>query len=170
MRSFASLRNIALDNFESNIDVRQNFEIHLNTIMGDLHDRTEKMQALDAEVTAARKDLDAKTAIITGLTRERASVSAANTVDFTVVGHMRDQLTRSEQQVVHLREAHESREKELQSQVDELKSQLEQYVERDVVAGGERSHDDSDDRVAHLQKQLSTWESKHAQTTSPMKD
>ncbi|KAH0264181.1 kinesin-domain-containing protein, partial [Aureobasidium melanogenum] len=52
MRSFASLRNIALDNFESNIDVRQNFEIHLNTIMGDLHDRTEKMQALDAEVTA----------------------------------------------------------------------------------------------------------------------
>ncbi|KAG9874651.1 kinesin-domain-containing protein, partial [Aureobasidium melanogenum] len=83
---------------------------------------------------------------------------------------MRDQLTRSEQQVTHLREAHESREKELQSHVDELKLQLQQYVERDVVAGGERSHDDSDDRVAHLQKQLSTWESKHAQATSSMKE
>lgn len=170
MRSFASLRNIALDNFESNIDVRQNFEIHLNTIMGDLHDRTEKMQALDAEVTAARRDLDAKTAIITGLTRERASVSAANTVDFTVVGHMRDQLMRSEQQVLLLRESHESREKELQSQVDELKSQLQQNTERDVVAGGERTHDDRDDHVANLQKQLSSWESRHAQTITSTKE
>jgi chromosome segregation ATPase len=170
MRSFASLRNIALDNFESNIDVRQNFEIHLNTIMGDLHDRTEKMQALDAEVTAARRDLDAKTAIITGLTRERASVSAANTVDFTVVGHMRDQLTRSEQQLLFLRESHGSREKELQSQVDELKSQLQQRTETDVVAGGERSHDDHDNHSADLQKQLSSWESKHAHALTSMKE
>lgn len=170
MRSFASLRNIALDNFESNIDVRQNFEIHLNTIMGDLHDRTEKMQALDAEVTAARRDLDAKTAIITGLTRERASVSAANTVDFTVVGHMRDQLMRSEQQVLFLRESHESREKELQSQVDGLKTQLQHHTERDVVAGGERTHDDRDDHVANLQKQLSSWESRHAHIMTSSKE
>ncbi|KAH0294574.1 kinesin-domain-containing protein, partial [Aureobasidium sp. EXF-3399] len=170
MRSFASLRNIALDNFESNIDVRQNFEIHLNTIMGDLHDRTEKMQALDAEVMAARRDLDAKTAIITGLTRERASVSAANTVDFTVVGHMRDQLMRSEQQVLLLRESHESREKELQFQVDELKSQLQQHAEKDVVAGGEQAHDDRDDHVANLQKQLSSWVSKHAHTMTSSKE
>ncbi|KAI5246732.1 hypothetical protein E4T42_06208 [Aureobasidium subglaciale] len=170
MRSFASLRNIALDNFESNIDVRQNFEIHLNTIMGDLHDRTEKMQALDAEVTAARRDLDAKTAIITGLTRERASVSSANTVDFTVVGHMRDQLTKSEQQVNSLREAHDSREKELQTQINELRSQLQQYSERDVVAGGERSQDDGDDHVAQLQKQLSKWETKHAHLTNSTRE
>ncbi|KAI4762726.1 hypothetical protein E4T51_04311 [Aureobasidium sp. EXF-12344] len=170
MRSFASLRNIALDNFESNIDVRQNFEIHLNTIMGDLHDRTEKMQALDAEVTAARRDLDAKTAIITGLTRERATVSASNTVDFTVVGHMRDQLMRSEQQVLFLRESHESREKELQSQVGELKSQLQQHAERDVVAGGERTYNEKDDHVAHLQEQLSSWESKHAHTMTSTKE
>jgi chromosome segregation ATPase len=170
MRSFASLRNIALDNFESNVEVRQNFEIHLNTIMGDLHDRTEKMQALDAEVMAARRDLDAKTAIITGLTRERASASAANTVDFTVVGHMRDQLMRSEQQLLSLRESHGSREKELQSQVDELKSQLQQRNESDTVAGGERSNDDNDDHAAGLQKQISSWESKHAHAMTSTKE
>lgn len=170
MRSFASLRNIALDNFESNVEVRQNFEIHLNTIMGDLHDRTEKMQVLDAEVMAARRDLDAKTAIITGLTRERASASAANTVDFTVVGHMRDELTRSEQQLLSLRESHGSRERELQSQVDELKSQLQQRNKSDVVAGGERSHDNNDDHAADLQKQISSWESKHAYAMTSTKE
>jgi len=170
MRSFASLRNIALDNFESNVEVRQNFEIHLNTIMGDLHDRTEKLQALDAEVMAARRDLDAKTAIITGLTRERASASAANTVDFTVVGHMRDQLTRSEQQLLSLRESHGSREKELQSQIDDLKSQLQHRNESDVVAGGERPHDDNDDNAAGLQKQISSWESKHAHAMTSTKE
>ncbi|CAD0027882.1 unnamed protein product [Aureobasidium pullulans] len=170
MRSFASLRNIALDNFESNIDVRQNFEIHLNTIMGDLHDRTERMHAIEAEVTATRRDLDAKTAIITGLTRERASASASNTVDFTALGHMRDQLTQSEQQVSSLREAHETREKELQSQIGELRSKLQHHVERDAVAGGERSPDNNDDHVSHLQNQISSWESKHAEMKNSMKE
>ncbi|THX57216.1 hypothetical protein D6D06_03859 [Aureobasidium pullulans] len=170
MRSFASLRNIALDNFESNIDVRQNFEIHLNTIMGDLHDRTERMHAIEAEVTATRRDLDAKTAIITGLTRERASASASNTVDFTALGHMRDQLTQSEQQVNSLREAHETREKELQSQIGELRSKLQHHVERDAVAGGERSPDNNDDHVSHLQNQVSSWESKHAEMKNSMKE
>lgn len=180
MRSFASLRNIALDNFESNIDVRQNFEIHLNTIMGDLHDRTEKMQALDTEVTAARRDLENKTAIITGLTRERASLQAANNVDFTVVGQMRDQLVESEQQVKSLREAHDVREKELHAQIDELRNQIQQHHvgrDGDAVAGSEQSQgserragDDENDYTVHMQNQLQSWESKHAHMASSMKE
>lgn len=112
-RSFATLKNIALDNFESNPDARQNFQLHLDSIMTEMHNRSERVQALDEEVAAARRDMESKMAIINGLTRERSSLSSSTNLDFTVVSRMQDQLMESEHQVRALQEAHVTKAEEL---------------------------------------------------------
>lgn len=134
-RSFASLRNIALDNFEDNPDTRQSFELNLNTLMTELHNRMERVQALEVEVATVRKEMDSKTTIISGLTRERSSLKATSNVDFSVVGHMQDQIKESEQQIRSLHESHAAREQELQSQIERLREKLEQYAMMVAASG-----------------------------------
>jgi kinesin family protein 4/21/27 len=74
--------------------------------------------------------MEGKQAIISGLTRERSSLKAnSGTVDFSVVGQMRDQLMESEQQIRNLHEQNSAREKEFQDQIDSLKHSLEQHRE-----------------------------------------
>lgn len=188
-RSFASLRNIALDHFETNTNVRQNFELQLTTIMTELHNRTEKTQSLEAELTAIRKDMDGKTAMIAGLTRERSALKASSNIDFSVVGRMRDQLVESEQQVRTLHESHAARESHLQSQLDKLRSELEHYQksrddEHQAVPGGfpetpalENAHSrelgldqahDYGSEVARMQQELAAWETRHNESMSSM--
>lgn len=131
-RAFASLRNIALDNFEEYPDTRQNFEVNLNTVMTELHSRSEKVVSLDAELGTVRREMESKMAIITGLTRERSSMRASSGIDFSIVGQMREQLMESEHQIRALHEAHTSREKEFQDQIDSLKASLEQHHARQL--------------------------------------
>ena len=127
-RSFASLKNIALDNFEHNPDTRQSFELNLNTLMTELHGRSERMQSLEAELATVKKEMDAKQKVIAGLTRERSSLNKGSAgVDFSVVGQMRDQLMESEHQIRNLHEQHSAREKEFQDQIASLKSSLDEH-------------------------------------------
>lgn len=126
-RSFASLRNIALDNFEDDVDTRQNFETNLNTIMTELHNRVERVHSLEAETATVRRELESKTTLIAGLTRERSTLNAASNVDFSVVGQMREQLMESEHQIRSLHETHAAREQELQAQIENLRSKLEYF-------------------------------------------
>lgn len=179
-RSFASLRNIALDNFERNIDLRQNFELHLNTIMTELHDRSQKVEALDAEVQSSKKELEGNQKIIAGLTRERSSLQASSGVDLTVVGQMQSQLQQSEHQLRSLQETHIAKEREWQEKFDDLKSQLEQHKspavgENDAEAGAEQSSKDvSPDsehasHISRLQNELASWETKHNDAMTAMK-
>ncbi|KAK4574609.1 hypothetical protein LTR86_001450 [Recurvomyces mirabilis] len=123
-RSLASLKNIALENFEEAPDTRQSFELHLNSVMTELHGRTEKSMALEAELGTMRKELEAKQTLVAGLTRERASLTASSGVDFSVVGRMREQLEESEHQIRSLHQQHASREQEFQSQLGSLKASL----------------------------------------------
>ncbi|KAF1347079.1 hypothetical protein BDV97DRAFT_400952 [Delphinella strobiligena] len=181
-RSFASLRNIALDNFESNIDVRQNFELNLNTIMTELHDRTQKVEALDAEFQKSKKEIDNKQQIILGLTRERKSLHASTNVDITVVGQMQNQLEQSEQELRSLQEAHTTKEQEWQKKYHELTRQLEEHraavsekpaandgeVEQ-AKAGEEDPASEHLSQVARLEKELAGWEVKHNDALSNMK-
>lgn len=128
-RSYVSLRTMALNNFEDQADVRHTFEQHLNTVMTELHGRSERVQSLESEIATLRKDMEQKQTIITGLTRERTSLAAVNAsgVDFSVVGQMREQLMESENKIRSLHEEHAAREKELQGELENLKAALAEH-------------------------------------------
>ncbi|KAF2217092.1 hypothetical protein CERZMDRAFT_33098 [Cercospora zeae-maydis SCOH1-5] len=128
-RSYVSLRTMALNNFEDQADVRHTFEQHLNTVMAELHSRSERVQTLESEIVTLRKDMEQKQTIITGLTRERSSLAAvsASGVDFSVVGQMREQLMESENKIRALYEEHSAREQELQDEVERLKTTIEEH-------------------------------------------
>lgn len=102
-RAFASLRNMALENFEEQPDIIQNFELNLNAIMTELHMRSERVQALEADVASVRKEMETKMALISGLTKERSSLKASSPLDISIVATMQDQIKLHEEQMRELR-------------------------------------------------------------------
>ncbi|EFY84297.1 kinesin [Metarhizium acridum CQMa 102] len=165
-RSFASLRNIASENFENQPEVMQSFELNLNSAMHELHSRSERIQELEADITSVKKEMETKMTIISGLTRERSSLKASP-MDMSMVANLRDQLERNEKQMSGMREAHESREKELTSQLDELRESLRNAAAPPTTGGSVNSTivDDSakerEQRISDLQAELSGWEETH---------
>ncbi|KAF2461133.1 hypothetical protein BDY21DRAFT_383876 [Lineolata rhizophorae] len=133
-RSFASLRNIALENFEGQPDTIQNFELNLNAVMNELHVRSERCQTLEGELNAVRKEMESKMTIISGLTRERSSLKASSPLDISVVATMQDQLNASEQQMRNMHESHAARETELLAQIESLKASLAEQEEQQRAA------------------------------------
>ncbi|KAK4043543.1 hypothetical protein C8A01DRAFT_32271 [Parachaetomium inaequale] len=123
-RSFASLRNIAAENFENQPDVMQNFELNLNAAMHELHSRSERIQELEADVATAKKEMETKMTIISGLTRERSSLKATSPMDMAMVSTLREQLEQSEKRMRDMQEAHSARERELEGQLAELHESL----------------------------------------------
>ena len=170
-RSFASLRNIAADNFEEQPDVMQNFEINLNAAMHELHARSERIQELEADVANAKKEMETKMTIISGLTRERNSLKSGP-VDISVVATLRDQLEQNEKQLQAMQEAHASREGELRGEIEALRTSIRDAGDAQSskaletsVQGEHRQRDepvtDYEKRIADLEGELSGWESRH---------
>lgn len=164
-RSFASLRNIASENFETQPDVMQNFELNLNAAMHELHARSERIQELEADVATAKKEMETKMTIISGLTRERSSLKASP-MDMALVSSLREQLEKNEKQLKHMQEAHAAREKELEAQFEELRAATKKAAESDAgvadaVVKDLPQQESSDSRVAQLEAELAGWESKH---------
>lgn len=154
-RSFAQLRNIAADNFEEQPDVMQSFEINLNAAMHELHARSERIQELEADVGNAKKEMETKMTIISGLTRERSSLKT-KPMDISMVATMKDQLERNEKQLKTLKEAHATRETELMSELESLRVSFKQTpVSQSPV------EEPREERIAELESELSRWESKH---------
>jgi len=177
-RAFASLRNMALENFEDQPDIIQNFELNLNAVMTELHIRSERVQALETEVAAVRKEMEGKMAMITGLTKERSSLKAGSPLDISIVATMQGQIKQHEDQMKEMQEAHAQRESELQEQVINLKASLQppdvslepisprqtsHFVSRSVEESGDGIVDDSQEYVARLQEEVNLWQSKHVQ-------
>ncbi|TKA83660.1 hypothetical protein B0A55_00469 [Friedmanniomyces simplex] len=148
-RSFASLKNIALENFEEVPDTRQSFELHINSVMNELHTKTEKALSLEAELGTSRRELERQQTIIAGLTRERSSLAASSGMDFSVVGQMREQLEESEHQIRSLHERHAGREKEFQDQIGSLKASLAQH-QKAVSAQAHELPTPNDDHFSHM--------------------
>lgn len=170
-RSFASLRNIAADNFEDHPETMQNFELNLNAAMHELHARSERIQELEADVANARKEMETKMQLISGLTRERSSLKAS-AKDVSLISTLRDQLEKNERQLHEMQEAHAVREKELQSEVESLRASMEtdkndeKKAEADVhVADHGAAHEQ---RIAQLEADLADWESKHKSALDTM--
>ena len=161
-RSFASLRNIATENFEGNPDVMQNFELNINAAMHELHARSERIQELEADVASTKKEMDMKMAIISGLTRERSSLKASP-VDMSVVSTLRDQLEKSENQLNQLKSAHAAREQELLAELESLRATTTSSAVVSESAANEHA-----DKVRALETELAGWETKHQEALAAM--
>ncbi|CCU74411.1 kinesin family protein [Blumeria hordei DH14] len=160
-RAFASLRNIGTENFERDPDTMANFELNLNTAMHELHTRSERVQELEADIAAAKKEMEAKMAIISGLTRERSSLQLSP-VDISVVSTMRDQLMKRETQI---KEAHLSREQQLLRELESLRASLDLQTRNRYEANSAKSSEEDSTQIqgiAELKSELCHLQAKHA--------
>jgi chromosome segregation ATPase len=176
-RAFASLRNMALESFEEDPDTVQNFELNLNTIMSELHMKSERVQALEGEVAQVRKDMESKMTLISGLTKERSSMKASSPLDISIVATMQDQMKQNEKHIEELKSSHTQRELELQGQIASLKSSTrlteshdEPQTPRSVTFAKDISSDAADDTAAGRAEELTSlsdeaalWQSKHVE-------
>ncbi|CAK7215722.1 hypothetical protein SCUCBS95973_002574 [Sporothrix curviconia] len=165
-RSFASLRNIATENFEGNPDVMQNFELNINAAMHELHARSERIQELEADVASTKKEMETKMAIISGLTRERSSLKSAP-MDMSVVSTLRDQLEKSESQLNQLKMAHAAREQELQAELESLRATTTKSS-ADAETAAQKHAQEHADKVRSLETELASWETKHQEALTSM--
>lgn len=168
-RSFASLRNIAAENFEDRPDLMQNFELNLNAAMHELHSRSERIQELEAGVTNSKKEMETKMQIISGLTRERSSLQASSK-DVSLISSLKDQLERNEKQLHEMQEAHAAREKELQAEVESLRAMMETSKSETTIVDSEDANDSAahDERITQLEADLKDWQTKHELALSSM--
>ncbi|KAI2611317.1 kinesin motor domain-containing protein [Hypoxylon fragiforme] len=175
-RSFATLRNIAAENFENQPDLMQSFEININAAMHELHARSERIQELEADVTTAKREMETKMTIIAGLTRERSSLTNSP-MDISMVANLRVQLERNEQQLKEMQVAHATREEELVAELEGLRASINEGSEtlpisvtqtRDHATDENDSRATQDEKIAHLEAELSSWEGKHQATLEAM--
>ena len=178
-RAFASLRNMALDTFEEDPDMIQNFELNLNTIMSELHLKSERVQALEGEVTSVRKEMEGKMTLISGLTKERSSMKASSPLDISIVATMQDQMKQNEEHMKELKETHTQRELELQEQIASLKASTTRSTESlddgtsqpqisqdRNISSATTNDDDSAERanqLTSLSDEAAMWQSKHVE-------
>jgi hypothetical protein len=162
-RAFASLRNIATENFESNPDVMAGFELNLNAAMHELHTRSERVQELEADIAAVKKEMETKMTIISGLTRERSSMKSP--MDMSMVSTMREQLLQTENQMRLLQQSQAAREQELTAEVESLRASLAAHMNATKNEGASSETVDQKEmqekKIADLEAELADWESKH---------
>ena len=171
-RSFATLSNIASENLHDP-DVMANFELNLNAAMHELHARSERIQELEVDVATAKKEMETKMTIISGLTRERSSLKASSPMDMAMVSSLREQLERSEKQVQELRESNAIRQRELEAQISELQHALHQAGVDPATVSPKVFDGDSDaqaKRILELEAELRGWEAKHKAALENLQD
>ncbi|KAJ5160158.1 uncharacterized protein N7482_007162 [Penicillium canariense] len=158
-RSLTALRIIANEELASKPDVLHNFENNLDATMHELSSRMERLQSLEAENHNVKKEMEMKATIISGLTRERSSLSGASSVDMGLVSQLRDQVVHQENQINELREAHETREKQLLTEIEKLNAllQSQEVAAKALDAGAE----EQDRKIDVLEGELTEWKGKH---------
>ena len=158
-RALTGLRLIATEEFAEKPDAMHNFDYHLDQTMHELQSRMERLQSLEAENQGVKKEMEMKTTIISGLTRERSSLTGASPVDMALVSQLRDQVVSQEMQINQLHAAHESRQKELLAEIETLQGLLksQESATRAMDAGAE----EQDKKIGALQGELTEWQGKH---------
>ncbi|KAL1792042.1 hypothetical protein ACET3X_009793 [Alternaria dauci] len=183
-RAFASLRNLALDTLEEDPDAIQNFEVNLNTIMSELHVRSERVQDLEMELQSVRKEMEGKMTLISGLTKERSSLKAGSPLDISIVASMQDQMKQNEEHIKELKDSHTQREQELKEQIETLKASARGVDPSDDIPSPRHTpestptvngHDEpQDDATRHTQlttlsDEAAHWQSKHLEAIEATK-
>ena len=181
-RSLASLENIASDHFENNPDMRDSFNLSLNTITHELHQRTERVQELESDLANTKKELDTKMTIISGLARERTSMAAATSpVEMSMLSTMQDQIIDLERQLASVHRNSGTREQELMDEIDTLKRHLEKSVAEPTfnmpgalpmtpVDVENRLGSNQNGSARGLKDGANHWQDKHRAMTKTMQD
>ncbi|POS84648.1 hypothetical protein EPUL_002186 [Erysiphe pulchra] len=162
-RAFASLRNIGSESFESNPDKLANFEFNLNTAMHELHARSERIQELEADMTATKRELESKMTIISGLTRERSSLQSAP----AVASAMSEQLMQIENRI---KDAYQAREQELNSEVSSLRATLGVYTSENYAEDNESYNEQAKQKIIDLEAELAGWKAKNEALLKTLKE
>lgn len=166
-RSLASLRNIAVEEFESRPDTMQTVDGHLNVAMHELHSRMEKIQALEAENKNVKQDIERKTTFIAGLTRERNSRHRPGaSIDLGAMTQMQEQLQRTENEIKTLQKSHAVREQELRKEIQGLNESLtaQKSASSSPIEANDQGH-----KIATLKEELSQWQAKHSSAVESVK-
>ncbi|KAL8677894.1 MAG: hypothetical protein Q9186_005705 [Xanthomendoza sp. 1 TL-2023] len=180
-RSLASLRNIAAENLEDKPDTMQSFELNLNTAMHELHQRSERVQVLEAELVGVKKEMEGKVAMISGLTRERSSLKASSPLDISVVASMHDHLLQHENQIKTMQEEHANRERQLMNEIEFVRKAFEDnhqtsrsdmpgvFPETPAVTemNGKQLGHDAEEAV-RLQGEVEQWQQKYQDAVDSM--
>lgn len=185
-RSLASLKNIAAENLEDKPDTMQNFELNLNTTMQELHERAERVQVLEGELAKVKKEMDAKSTMISGLTRERSSLKSSSPIDISVVSSIHEQLIQNESQVKNMQESHAAREQELLKEIGSLKEALDVKIQTSKTAmpgffpetpaildnsqsgAKQLGEPTTSPDVSRLQEEVAQWQGKHQAVLASM--
>ena len=180
-RSLASLGNIAAENFADRPEIKDSFELNLNAVMHELHQRSERVQVLEGEIASVKKEMETKMTIISGLTRERSSLKTSPQVDMSMLSSMRDQILQSEHQLKVLQESSANREAELVKELETLKGGLPTQAEPYHLAmpGGlpetpaaEQTFErrELDLKISELEAQINQREEKHQSALESMRE
>ncbi|KAI9371806.1 hypothetical protein BJX61DRAFT_509999 [Aspergillus egyptiacus] len=158
-RSISGLRTLAVEEFASRPDTMQNFELHLEAAMHELHVRMERIQQLEAENQSVKKEMEMKATIISGLTRERSSLQGGSPVDMGLVHQLRDQVVQQENALNQLKEEHAMREKVLLEEIEDLKALL---TTQEEAAKAQDTHvEEQELKITQLEGELTEWKGKH---------
>ncbi|KAL4868098.1 hypothetical protein BDV12DRAFT_108182 [Aspergillus spectabilis] len=158
-RSIGGLRNLAAEEFGTRPDTMQNFEVHLDAAMHELQVRMDRIHQLENENQSVKKEMELKSTIISGLTRERSSLQGASPVDRGLVNQLRDQVVQQENILNQMKEAHDVREKVLLEEIEDLKAILKTQEE---AAKAQDAHvEEQVLKITHLEGELTEWQGKH---------
>lgn len=124
-RSLATLRGLILGEFEGDSNKIDAAEVHLSAATHELNSRMQRIQSLESELQNMKKDMESKSTIISGLTRERNSLKSGTPVDLSMVSQMRDQLIQKETELKALHEGYGQREEELQNELATARTDIE---------------------------------------------
>jgi kinesin family protein 4/21/27 len=163
-RSLASLGNLATENFEDRPDVKQNFELNLAAVMHELHQRSERVEVLEAELAGVKKEMENKMTIISGLTRERTTMKSSSPVDMSVISSIRDQMVQSEVRLKTLHQDAAAREMEMAKEIEMLKRTVPPVPAREPEANKEQHAQErelQEQKLRGLQADLLEWQAKH---------
>ncbi|KAK5079057.1 hypothetical protein LTR64_002522 [Lithohypha guttulata] len=122
-RSIASLRALLAEELEGKPDHIENAEVHLSAATHELQSRFARIQSLESDLQNIKKEMEMKSTIISGLTRERNSLKSGTPVDLSMVSQMRDQLIQKETELKTLHDGYGKREQELQTELFEARQQ-----------------------------------------------
>lgn len=186
-RSLASLRNIAAENLEDKPDTMRSFELNINTAMHELHQRSERVEALEAELAGVKKEMEGKMTMISGLARERSSLKGSSPMDISVVSSMHNQLLETENQMKLMHEGHVVREQELLHEVESLQNIVNRQAQgsKSIMPGifpetPAASINESDEKqlgenvaqsqeISRLNEELRQWQQKHSVAVESMR-
>ncbi|KAJ9602849.1 hypothetical protein H2200_012629 [Cladophialophora chaetospira] len=173
-RSVTSLRTLMAEEFESKPDRMETAEVHLTAANTELQARLERIHALEAEVKNAKKEMEVKSTIISGLTRERTSIKTGSPVDLNMVSQLRDQIIQKETELKSTHEGYARRDQELREEIQRLTEKI--NVETPPSSPGHKETINAlnqrlDDLQAQLdasQKAAQDAEKSHASTKSEL--